>query len=921
MRPILWVVLGAFLASALAEGFGHGGFAALSGATLAWLLWRLRQQQQQIDELRRWLPTGRPAVAPTPPAATEEPWPVPEPTAADVPSQAEPTPSLPAAATSQVAWQERDLPEAATAQLGPSPQPAAQATDATAAPAAPQVGAASTLKRWLFGGNTIVKAGVAILFIGLAFLAKYASERTTLPVEYRLAGVGVVAVLLLAVGWRLRLRRPDYAQALQGGAVAVLYLTLFVAFRYFGVLAAGPVFALMVLVAALAAALAVLQDALALALIGALGGFATPILVSTGGGDPVALFGYYLVLDLGVLAVAWFRTWRWLNLVAFACTFSVAGLWGWDRYSNEHYASAQAFLVAYVVLFSAVLLLPARLVKPGDTSARWVSGSLLFGLPTAAFAMQYGLVRETEFGAALSALGLAGFYTAMALLVRRRATLALVFEGSLAVATVFLTLAIPFALAPGSTAGAWSLEGAALVWLGFAQGRRLGRALGYVLLVLAGGAMAWGQASSVATLSPIWNALTFNALLGAAGSLLAAYTVMRRATDVTLMAGEPIAQPLLIGWATLWVFTATAQWMDAAALARADWPVLGIGLTVLSVLAALYAMLSHSLGWPMVARPAYAHAPLLSGLALLVALFNPNPWGSGGQWAWPMAFGAHLLVLRHGLWAASAWPQRWVHAQGAVALCVVAAHAANGVVSPWVAAGDLGNAWCWLAGMSLPALLVLALSLRPGLMQVWPLRARPEAYRQVAAAQWVVALLVLAGLGNVFSRGDAMPLPYLPLLNPLDLALGLAITAVYVWWRSDAAATLAFRYPRLGKVVAGAGVFLLLNGMLLRAFDHWGGVPYEPDAWIESLAVQTGLTLLWSISAMLQMWWSARRVNRAAWIVGATLLAVVVLKLMLVDLSGSGTVTRIVSFIGVGLLMLVIGYVSPLPPARHTHEG
>ena len=79
-----------------------------------------------------------------------------------------------------------------------------------------------------------------ILFVGLAFLAKYAAEHTEVPVELAAGAASArAALVLLAFGWRLRLRRPGYAQVLQGGAVAVLYLTLFAAFRYYGVIAAG----------------------------------------------------------------------------------------------------------------------------------------------------------------------------------------------------------------------------------------------------------------------------------------------------------------------------------------------------------------------------------------------------------------------------------------------------------------------------------------------------------------------------------------------------------------------------------------------------------------------------------------------------------------------------------------------------------
>jgi uncharacterized membrane protein len=62
--------------------------------------------------------------------------------------------------------------------------------------------------------------------------------------------------------------------------------------------------------------------------------------------------------------------------------------------------------------------------------------------------------------------------------------------------------------------------------------------------------------------------------------------------------------------------------------------------------------------------------------------------------------------------------------------------------------------------------------------------------------------------------------------------------------------------------------------------------------------------------------WSARRGSRRVWCVGALLLAMVVVKLFAVDLSGTGTVARIISFLVVGILMLIIGFFSPLPPKK-----
>src|SRR5690606_27340859 len=110
---------------------------------------------------------------------------------------------------------------------------------------------------------------------------------------------------LLIVGWRLRGKRPAYAQLLQGGGIAGLYLTVFAAFKLYQLLPTGLAFALMLAIVLAAAVLAVGQNALSLAVIGTAGGFLTPILLSTGSGNHIALFTYYAILNVGVLAIAW----------------------------------------------------------------------------------------------------------------------------------------------------------------------------------------------------------------------------------------------------------------------------------------------------------------------------------------------------------------------------------------------------------------------------------------------------------------------------------------------------------------------------------------------------------------------------------------------------------------------------------------
>lgn len=929
-----------FLAIALGAVLGaawEGALGALTGGWLAWLTMRTRWQAQELAALRKLVEQrgvpGASAAAPVPPAGSAgvpagmpglatvgAPGLAPEPMAAPVPALAKAAAT--ATATASAAAEPvlvTAMPDARGVGAGGSLAPAAIGPSASWGP--PDVpDLIAQARAWLLGGNTIVKVGIGILFMGLAFLAKFAAEQVQLSIGLRLAGIGAVGGVLLGLGWRLRAARPGYAQVLQGGAVAVLYLTLFVAFRFYNLVSPGWALVWMALVAALAAALAVLQDARPLAVVGALGGFAAPLLVSTGSGNAVLLFSYYLVLDLGIAAVAWHKTWRVLNLIGFVATFVVATGWGVLRYSPEHYGSSQAFLIAYFLVFNAILLMPARHPQQATDGAApradiRMQGCLMFGLPTISFVLQHGLVRDMAHGAALSALAMAVFYLAMARLLRTRQRLALTVEACQAVATVFLALVAPFALQARSTAGAWALEGAGLVWLGLRQARLLQRLLGYLLLLLSGAALFWGQLVQ-ARPSSLFNDVVFNALLLVVGSLVAAHSLHRASNPRA--GGEPVlgeqevaAQPGLLAWATGWAVLVLA-WQIATfgppGLVGACWLVGG------SALALVFTLLSARLQWPQAAVPAMLHAPLLALVAAGLAVRLADPLAQGGWWAWPVALAAHLLLLR---WAGPAWPaaaQTVLHALGAVVLAALGALQGRAITAAW---GEAGSAWAWLGWLVVPAVL-LGWLVRPAAAQRWPVRAMPWAYQVAAAGVMTAGLLLWVLWANLASNGAAGPLPYLPLLNPLDVGVAVALLAAWRWLHSGPARQAVHWPPALPAGVLGVLGFVWLHAMLLRGFHHFAGLPLRLEVWVHALAVQTGITLLWASTALGLMWFSARRALRLPWRVGAALLAAVVLKLLLVDLAGTGTIMRIVSFIGVGLLMLVIAYVAPLPaPAQH----
>lgn len=949
----LWGIIWGALLGALWPGYSEIGFAL--GALLGWVaaLTLRRAVRSEIDARLRG---ERAALAKAQTLSTSEaglPQRV-EPVVASAPSVAVP-PAAPVLATPQARATSAptaplvdddfgfsDFPSA-TADIPPAFQPRPKAS--------PLPGFVQAIQTWLLGGNTIVRVGLVILFIGLAFLARHAAQLGLFPPELRLATVGGVGIALLVLGFRQRLAKPGFGLSLQGAGVGVMYLTVLAAFRLYTLLPQSLAFGLLVLIAALGVALALLQNSRALAFGAFAGGFAAPLLLSTGSGNHIVLFGYYTLLDLSILFIASRRAWRELNLLGFVATFGSALLWGWMRYSPEHYASAQAFLLVFIAIFIAAALLHAR-QRPMKLG-HYVDTALVFGTPLVGFGLQAGLVQEFWHGTAFAALGFGAVYLVLAAVLMRRAGpgYRLLVECCIAIGVGFTTLAVPLAMDQRWTSAVWALEGAAAFWVGMRQARWMARAFGLLLQVLA--ILVWVDTLQAPVSAwPLVHPGVMGALLIALPMLASAHWLRKplahsesRGALLWVRLERHLSTPwFLMGfviacWAWgLEAFRATPAVLAGAArqtvLAPHNAGLAWMLAVLLSAAAALaWARREH---WDVAAWPSRI-------TLLLLGVTRLWQWENGwhtpqalGWLFWPLAIALHLALLRanerpqaHSSTAPSPKWQLWLGAQHPLGAWL--GMALLGDTLWWVVerAGLMGTAWASVVGLFSATAVLLALTLWAGRANNasgqarfgWPLHLHAQRYYWSAVLP-LVALVALGTLALAWtSSGRTEPLPYIPLLNPTDLAVALALGAMLLWRRTVMAArpqpagAAWLAQPAFWAALGGLAL-IALSTVWLRMAHHFFALPWNAQALYASFVVQTGYSILWTLAALVLMVGAHRRQSRPAWLAGAGLLVLVIAKLIVIDLSNRGGGERIVGFISVGVLMLVVGYFAPLPPRQ-----
>ncbi|MGD9947758.1 MAG: DUF2339 domain-containing protein [Desulfobulbus sp.] len=877
MRIVMFLLVVAIAAVAGLSVYPHSSLNAILTGVVAYLLIEVLSLRRRITHLeQRPLPTRQT------------------------------TQTTPIRTTTDIPRKEEQLPSQPKTRPATAPYIRRQPADIPTEPSQPHLLAAAMapLLKFITGGNPVLKIGLVVLFFGVAFLLKYAAQRNLIPIELRLAGVALGGLAMLIIGWRLRRQHPLYGMGLEGGGIGVLYLVVFAASKLYPLLPMPMALAIMIGLVAFSGLLAVLQESKGLAVSGSIGGFLAPVLMSTGGGSHVLLFSYYGLLNSGILGIAWFKAWRELNLVGLFFTFGLFSLWSASAYTPDLFISTEPFLILFFLMYCLIAVLFA-LRQPLQLRG-FIDGPQVFGLPIVFSSLQAYLIYDLRYGMALSALALGGWYIGLARILWNRLGdgMRLLTEAFLALGVVFASLAIPLGLDPHWTTAAWALEGAAMIWVGVRQNRLAARIFG--LLLQAGAAVSFMDHTYLPPGSLIFaNRVYLGCALIGIAALFSSYWFDR--LEEKARSWEQKLPLLLLGWGLIWWYTGGLMDLDRHWQLRHPEPIFLLYACLTSV---VLAWLSRRYAWQRLGLSLLLLLPMMA-LVYGEQILDGSPLLNHAGWlAWPLAF-----CLQYGL--IKGYEHLWSARTGLLMHCLSLWLLLLVLSTEFALRIDrmsgLTEAWSAAAYGLVPTFILYLLEFK-GKIISWPVRRHGVIYHGIATDVPVLALLLWC-LGSFGLSGNPAPLPYIPILNPLELIeLAILLLAILRWLRGRIV------WPPKGQLaLLGLLAFAWLNVVTGRSVHFFTGTWYSIDALFAAPVFQAAIAALWALLALSLTILGARREQRKTWLVGAVLLGLVVCKLFVIDLSGTGSIGRIISFLVVGLLMLVIGYFAPLPP-KSTQE-
>ncbi|QMW00105.1 DUF2339 domain-containing protein [Spirosoma foliorum] len=318
------------------------------------------------------------------------------------------------------------------------------------------------------GENLINKIGIAILVAGIGYFVKFAIDQHWIN-EIGRVFIGVLAGgLLLGIAHRIRNTFTAFSSVLVAGGLSVLYFTIAIAFSDYKIFSQTAAFLIMIVITGFAVLLSISYNRSELAVMSLIGGFATPFMVSSGDGNYVVLLTYILILDCGMLVLAYFKKWTIVHFVAYGFTVLLYSLFLGGEIqgqANAPYAGGLIFATLFYAVFMAMNLI-YNLKQQAKFSA--VEISLLLSNTAFYYAAGMYLLAHVNQGAyqGLFTAGLAVVNFGLAtFLYRREAIDRTLIYLLIGLVVTFASLTIPVQLDGNFITMFWALEAVLLLWL------------------------------------------------------------------------------------------------------------------------------------------------------------------------------------------------------------------------------------------------------------------------------------------------------------------------------------------------------------------------------------------------------------------------------------------------------------------------
>ena len=464
-------------------------------------------------------------------------------------------------------------------------------------------------------------------------------------------------------------------------------------------------------------------------------------------------------------------------------------------------------------------------------------------------------------------------------------------EAFLALGVVVGSLAIPLAFDGQWSASIWALEGAGMVWVGCRQRRILARHFG-ILLQLAAGYIfldsVWYPFSATAFANQYFLGCLFLSLT----ALFSSYFLDGYRSELKNWE-HYFALPLMI-LALAWWYIGGLREVNMQ-MAHRD---MAHGFLLFCCASSILMGISvKKLQWPRFGLSLYLQLPvmvLVFPLSIGGLYSSSHLFAGWGAVAWTVAFVTQYRILY--LFAGN-WPRRnmiaW-HLGTLWLLLLTLSHEGSWAVGRLSGLSEIWSFCCWALIPSGGLLLLLYLARGAS----WPVGKYASTY--LGAGGVLPAFgLVLWTIVSFSVAGDPLPLAYIPLVNPVEIS-GLAVIVTLVLWRFNRQNNgYVLRYLPLQQSFWALSVvcFFWVNSVVARSVHFYVGIPYDTASLYHSAIFQAALAALWGGGALAITVWGVRQGSRPLWRAGAILLVMVVLKLFVVDLSGTATIARIVSFL------------------------